>query len=225
MYKFESILNLIFIVIITILLSTSCHEQSKHKGESEDEMFKPSYKEQIKNAKDSVRFEVFFDSTNNLYSNYKYGVSMKFPKGWDIDMGVAEHTIIRGVQKDSAITFAISVMEVNGDLDKEISIWDIFNEKKVREALGKDIINFKFDKLYFDNKRAIRQEYETTVLDMEMEYTMKTITIQAIQGEFTYNIGLTVPGFLYDFDPNKYESLFYQFKFIKTKDEIQKLSY
>lgn len=117
------------ILIVICFLSASCQGGNlKSKNSKED--FMPSYKEQLSNNSGKKNFTEFYDSTSNIYSNYQYGFSMKFPSNWAVDKGFSEHTIIRGLEKDSAITFSINVIEIKDGANDKFSIWKYFDSNR-----------------------------------------------------------------------------------------------
>jgi len=96
-----------FFSIVVWLLFEQCQNTP-----NKEIYFKPSFKELINSSSGDAGFEEFYNSSTRIYSNYRYGFAFKWPSGCTIDRGFSEHTIIRGVQEDSAISFSINVFEI-----------------------------------------------------------------------------------------------------------------
>lgn len=111
--------------------------------------FAPSYKEKSKEGE----FKEHLDSVSNIYSNFHYGFSIDYPNNWELDRGSSEHTVIRGVQKDSLYTLAVIVVEIS-DIKQTTNIWDLWD---------KNIADFRQKHIYFANSTSTSEVNESNV--------------------------------------------------------------
>lgn len=214
-------LNIMKTILIFIFLA-SC-QGNVNTNKNEGGSFMPSYKELLKTDSKNKDFIEFFDSTSNIYSNFKYGFSMKFPSNWTIDKGFAEHTIIRGLEEDSAITFPINVFEIKDSGNDDISIWKIFDsnrdlvekqfKKEMEFALQSAIFDYANQKVYFDNHEAIQREFTYNVKHLDSYYQMKAKMYQVAKPPYVFTIGFHVPLFFFEENPIRYNSIFDGFYF------------
>lgn len=213
----------IFIIIFFIVVS--CTGQVDNKKASSD--FQPSYKEMITNNPDSVGFIEYYDSTSNLYSNFKYGFSIKFPKDWSIDKGNSEHTVIRGYQEDCAATFSVNVIEVDVVNITSFSMWKYYDENKttfesqfrsgIENLLKSEIRDYRVKKVYIQNNEALHRDFIYDLKHLDTDIEMKGAMYQITKVPYTYTIGLHVPFIFYKEDPDRFDSLIngFLFGFIK----------
>ena len=108
----KKIFNRIILLFFALLLSNSiiCQKSTKNIN-----VIEPSLKEKV--SKDE-----HLDNKTNIYSSFKYGFAVDFPDNWTIDRGVSKNTIIRCVQKDSAISFSINVIEVKNIIEMDLQM-------------------------------------------------------------------------------------------------------
>lgn len=212
-------------VIITILLfSFVTIAQTK----PDSNMFKKSYKEKVLN-KHETEFNEFFDPKNNLYSNYRYGLSFDAPNNWKKDYGVSEHTIFRAFEKDSAISFFINVLEYKDELanKNEKSIWETYSENKIEfdtiftktysKSLKTEIYNFKVTKSYIDNNVSLKITFSTITKELDYEYETFYLIHQILRNNKMISFGLTVPILIYDLDQRYFEELFLNIRLFEEK--------
>lgn len=213
---------IVVLVVILIFFSFFNKHQYRRLENSPEADFKPSYKTSYLEGTETEHL----DSTTKIYSNFKYGFSMDFPDKWSIDRGVAEHTVIRAVEKDSLITFSISVIEVDGN-NSNISIWTVWDKaglkmkelylKNCRRAVNSKIYNFESRKTYIDNWKAIEMKINYIQKSMDAEYEVQGIAYQIIKGLNTYTIGIQIPKIFYDINPERYDELFFNFVFLVNR--------
>ena len=196
-------------------------------------MFKKSYKEKVLN-KQETEFNEFFDSKNNLYSNYRYGLSFDAPNNWEKDYGVSEHTIFRAFEKDSAISFFINVLEFKDELaDKnEKNIWETYSEDKIKfdtiftkthsKSLKTEIYNFKVTKSYIDNNVSLKMTFSTITKELDFEYETFYLIHQIYRNNKMISFGLTVPILIYNLDKRYFEELFLKIRLFEEKKIITK---
>lgn len=214
-----------YILVLIVIITVSCSGQMGNKKNSND--FRPSYKEIITTNPDSVGFIDYYDSTSNLYSNFKYGFSIKFPRDWSIDKGVSEHTVIRGYQEDYAAAFSVNVIEVDVESTTSFSMWKYYDENKtifesqfrsgIENLLKSEINDYRVKKVYIQNNEALQRDFAYNLKHLDTEIQMKGIMYQITKVPFTYTIGLHVPLIFYDEDPDRFDSLIngFMFGFIK----------
>lgn len=181
------------------------------KRKSSKDIFSPSSKEL--NEKD--KFVEHLDSTTLLYSNFKYKFSVDFPDKWLLDRGVSEHTIIRGSQKDSAISFAVNVITLSEPAFVEKSIWDLWDMKELNmEENNKKMLTKNFQtslnkyssrRIYISNKKAIETSFSYIVKNVDFEFEIQCFFYSIYQSPYTYTIGLQVPYDFYIETPDKYK--------------------
>lgn len=177
---------------------------------------------------DKGEFNEFFDSISNNYSNYKYGFSIKFPIKWSHDKGFSEYTIIRGFQKDSAITFSINVIEINGESNKnDFSIWQYYDnnresvenqlKKQIEASLKSKIQNYNVNKIYIDNHETLKRDYIYTQKNQDNEYQMRSVMYQIAKPPYIFTLGLQIPLFFFEENPDRYNAIINDFHFIHSK--------
>lgn len=217
--------KLLFITLLASLLS--CAGQTENKDRQK--YLKPSYKEIITASPDSTKFIEFFDSTANIYSNFKYGFSIKFPQDWQIDKGFSEHTVVRGYQEDNAATFSVNVIEVDVNRNSSFSLWSYFDENRsnveaqyktqIEKLLNSQISEYSAQKVYLDNHEAIQREFMYSVKNFDTEINMKGLMYQVTNVPFVYTIGLHVPLLFFNADSEGYRSLINGFYFTYPKSK------
>jgi hypothetical protein len=213
------------IVTIAILLfSFVTSAQTKPNGK----MFKKSYKEKVLN-KQETEFSEFFDPKNNLYSNYRYGLSFDAPNNWKKDYGVSEHTIFRAFEQDSAISFFINVLEFKDELAKkdEKNIWEIYSEDKIKfdtiftkthsKSLKTEIYNFKVTKSYIDNNVSLKITFSTITKELDYEYETYYLIHQLYRNNKMISFGCTVPILIFNLDKIYFEELFLKIRLFEEK--------
>jgi hypothetical protein len=213
-----------FVAFIIFLIAFTYLKQLNIETNKNTSDFEPSYKES--NLKgNSVEH---LDSLTLIYSSFKYGFSMDFPNNWSIDRGVSEHTIIRGVQIDSSISFSVNVIELKDMKSKDLNIWDLWDnksmglEKNYRKMLPKmvnsDIWNFKPRKVYVSNKEAVEIKFNYIVREVDVEYEMQSLFYIIYRLPYTYTVGLHVPKVFYDENPERHNFLINNFVLMKPKN-------
>lgn len=188
-----------------------------------EKMFNESYKERLSDDPEQEEFTEFFDEESNIYSNHLYDFSVIFPPNWTTDRGFSEHTVIRGIEKDSAITFSVNVFDVGGGKDDEFSIWKDFDSNRSRydsqfktgteSSLQSTLYNFSVAKITYDNHKAIKTEYVYDVKHIDFEYQMKAIMFQISKTPYIYTIGIQVPFMFYEENPERYFTILNGFYF------------
>ena len=91
---------------------------------------------------------------DNKYSNYYFNFSTVFPDNLEIDRGMSEYTIIRGSNKDKAISVSLNVVPKNPELsdDRIMTIHNSFQESPTttlnNSVDGKysDVLKTQFEK-------------------------------------------------------------------------------
>ena len=166
------------------------------------------------------------DSTTLLYSNFKYGFSMDFPDNWEIDRGVAQHTIIRAGQRDSVLLAFVNVIELK-DVKEDISVWSIWDNKSLKfeesykasmeKTVNEKLINFKYRKVHINNRESIETKFSYIVKEVDIEYEMQCLFYSVYKIPFTYTIGFKIPKFLYDENPIRYNYMINNFIFLSKK--------
>ncbi|MGY0393307.1 hypothetical protein ACW5R3_12215 [Bizionia sp. KMM 8389] len=222
-----------FILLIIILLSIGKYRNStssKNTG-----FFEDSFKEQ----KDKNQIEIdteYFDSTTNIYSNFKYKIAFDAPNNWSSDAGVSEHTIFRTFEPDSAITFSINVIELKlNEKEKKnpVDAWQVYQANKekmdyqykvlIPKQLNTEINDFRAKKTYLKNNIAVRRSFNYMVRELDLEYSNTSIIYQTIVNGLTFTFSFDIPTMFYDEKPEFYEDIFRNIYFLANKDELNKL--
>ncbi len=196
---------------------------------SQQNKFRKSEKEQLITEK--KKFNEYYDTINNLYSNYKYNIGFKIPKKWVVDKGFSEHTILRTFDADSSNSFTINVIETEYNIEeifwKNYDKNNIDFEKKYKTMLetqlNTHIKNYKVEKSKIKNFQSLKRTFEFTRKDQEYEYEIVTIIQQVVRGHFTYTFSLSVPKMFYDVNPNNYDKLFLNLHFLDDKKKLDNL--
>ena len=204
------------IVLFTSMVFLSCTSNINEKV-SNNEGFMPSYKELSTDTNNVNTFIEHFDSITNIYSNFRYGFSMNFPNNWDIDKGVSEHTIIRAYEKDSSISCAVNVIEIEMDKNSKQTMWSVLAKNEelietqlkqmVEKSLKTKIDYYSLEKIYIKNYEALKREYTYTVKNLDYQFEMRTLMYQLINPPYTYTVVLNVPNIFYTENPHRYNTI------------------
>lgn len=189
--------------------------------------FMPSLEKNATSELDSEAAIEFYDSISNIYSNKKFGFSIKFPYGWSNDRGVSEHTIIRGYQEKNGASFSVNVIEVDVEKDVPFSMWKFYDENSVSlekqfrngmEDLYKtQLLDYSIKKVYIHNNEAIQRDFVYNYCHLESETLMKVIMCQTTKPPFAFTIGIQLPLTSFKEDPVFYSTLISEFKFVEKK--------
>jgi hypothetical protein len=143
--------------------------------------FEKSFKEQ-----QGQNFNQHLDSATNVYANFKYHVAFDGPDNWKSDMGVSAHTIFRTFQPDSLLTFSINVIEKNiKDEDKEIDIWDMYQENKplmddgiktlYEKQLKSKLKDYTYERSFIKNNSCLKFKFNYDIKNLDLEYNLTFI--------------------------------------------------
>jgi hypothetical protein len=207
-----------------VMLSVAC--LNKKSNESDKDLFEPSFKEQ----KDSLNFIEYFDTINNIYSNYKYNIAVSVPNNWKKDEGVSEHTIFRTFEKDSGYSFSVNVIETKYNVENkfweeyEINKADFeYKYKKVIENQLNVPINIEYTKITFlKNFKSLKRKFNYTLKDEDYEVKMTSIIFQVPKENFTFTFSLTVPNIFYETKPEYFENILKNIYWLSNKEKIKK---
>lgn len=201
----------VFVGIVIVSMIYFFIKEQSIKSNSFKKDFSPSSKE----LNEKGKYIEHLDSTTLLYSNFKYKFSMNFPDNWQLDRGVSEHTIIRGSQKDSAISFSVNVITINDSKLNDLNIWDLWDKKELKmdensrqmlsNSLNTELYNYITRKIYISNKEAIETKCSYIVRELEFEYEIQCFFYSIYQPPYTYTIGLQIPWDFYIENPSKYD--------------------
>lgn len=216
----------IALLISFVLTLTACHQKKKEFDVKD--YFDKSFKEKKDDNLLSKNSE-HFDSITKIYSNYKYRVSFDAPNHWSSDAGVSKHTIFRTFQSDSAITFAINVIELKMALNKEATnIWDLYAVQKekmdyqfkalIEKQFNSKVEDFKASKTFLKNRIMLKRKFKHLVRELDLEYYNTSIVYQTIIGRLNYTFSLDVPTIFYDENPYYYNNLIRNVSFLYNED-------
>ncbi|WP_044398360.1 hypothetical protein [Lacinutrix sp. Hel_I_90] len=219
--------NITLLLLFTITLA-SCQENKKKTDVTDD--FEKSYKEQ-KDSDLLPEHTEHFDSINNLYSNYKYKVAFDAPNHWSSDSGISEHTIFRTFQADSAITFAINVIELKvSEKEKTPDVWEFYQSQKeqmdypykvlIPKQFNTTVKDFEASKTYIKNRKTVKRQFSYLVRELDFEYSNTSIVYQTFINNLTYTFSLDVPTMYYDENQVFYDNLIRNVSFLYGKDDV-----
>lgn len=156
---------------------------------------------------------------------------MDFPDNWSLDRGVSEHTIIRGRQIDSLITFAINIVEVSDIIQSGVSIWDLWEDKskgfeeesrnELQKSANLDTYNYNTRKVYVSNIEAFETKFNYIMRQVDLEIEMQAIFYHIFKTPLTYAVGFHIPKIFYDDNPERYN--YFISKFVLMKPNSQRL--
>jgi hypothetical protein len=203
------ILNVTALTAIFIL-TFGCNSNNQ-----QDDFINESFKKQLSSGEIDKK-EIVIDSTNRIYSNYKYGIAFKETRGWSLDYGVGQYTILRAYQNDSAISFSINVIET--DLSKDIDMHQVIElngVEKYTEQLRKDlsrgytdIFDMKVEKTYFKNMPASKVTFKYKYRSENETYIMNLLMYQFVKGKNIISCGINSLDLLFQRNQNPFDPVF-----------------
>jgi len=217
----------IITIFILSLIAIGCKETANNVFPNPTDSFEDSFKENLKEDK-SLESAILFDEKSKIYTNNIYNISMDFPDNWEVDMGTSENSLVRGIEKDSGITFIIVPIELKKgsraynlqsqlldayDLDKKM--FEKVMSDNVEKLIGRKIYNYKSEKSYLKNQPTIKSKFKTVMRDLDVEYDMTTVTHGFWRPPYSFTISLSLPSIWYEENPQKYDWLFSNFFFTK----------
>lgn len=216
--KFITILGLFFILF-------SCNENKKQT--KEEKYLKESYKEQ-KSKGTTSEYSEDFDSSTNIYSNYKYLISIDAPDNWKVDYGTAKHSIFRGNDPELALTFSIIVVEPK--IKTSQNAWEFYLDNKAKQdaelknvvqtQFNSKIQNYKVKRSYIRNIVSTNYTYDFLVRSSDLEYINHVISHQIYRDDFIYTLTAHMPKIVYDEQPEYFENIFNLVTFLPNPEKI-----
>jgi len=209
------------------MILVSCNE---HKNQTKEEKYlEKSYKEQRSNGTLSEHSENF-DLSTNIYSNYKYLISIDAPDNWEVDYGSAKHTIFRGNNPELALTFSIVVVELKTKSKNSQNAWEFYLDNKikldgelnktVKTQFNSEIQNYKATKSYVRNIVSANHTYDFLVRSTDLEYVNHVINHQIYRDDYIYTLTAQMPKVVYDEQPEYFERLFNLVTFLPNSEKI-----
>ena len=187
--------------------------------------YEDSYKRLIQRGVIDKSKAEYYDSINNIYSNFYYGFSYKKPKNWQNDNGSGMVSVFRTYNYDSFINLSVNVLKNSGK-DMDISSHEYFDsigeEELVKKtishlkSLGQNIKSMTIKKTFYKNIPATYSVSEQIIKEDDSEVVIKNISNQFFSKQMQFTIGLSVPEIFYEIKPDYYDSLFYNFSLIQT---------
>ena len=210
--------KLILISLPITLFLINCGGGQKDNN-SKDDIFKKSIKKQISSGDINSSDIEYFDESTRLYSNFKYGISYKEIRGWEIDYGVGQYTIYRAVQRDSAYTFVIDVIEVNIDNKDNLDIHEVVDEYGIEAYesnlknmmstnANAEILSMTSNKIYFRNFAAMKTLFTQNVKEGFDEMIFTGALIQIQRENLMISCSLFAPQFLYQENEQSLNEIF-----------------
>ncbi|WCO02656.1 hypothetical protein [Psychroserpens ponticola] len=216
-----------YITLAFLLILASCNESKKTT--KEEKYLKESYKEQ-KSDESLSKHSEHFDSLTNIYSNYKYLISIDAPDHWEIDFGTAKHSIFRGNDPELALTFSIVVVEPKTELKHSKNAWEFYLDNKtkqdaelktiVKTQFNSEIQNYKANKSYIRNIISANHAYDFLVKSTDLEYLNHVINHQIYNNDYIYTLTAHMPKIVYDEQPEYFERLFNLITFLPHSEKI-----
>jgi hypothetical protein len=207
-YSIKTLYNIFYIAFTLLVLS--CNSSN-----DQDDLINKSFKKQLSSG-EIDKNEIVIDSINRIYSNYKYGLAFKETRGWGLDYGVGQYTILRAYQNDSAITFIINVIEV--DLNEDINMHQVvelngvdkYKEQLITEmskAYG-GLFDVQVEKTYFRNTPATKVTFKYNFRSENETYVMNVLMYQFIRQKNIVTCGLSTLDVLFQKNPNQFKTVF-----------------
>ena len=188
--------------------------------------FEEPYKKQIQLGKIDKSKTEFYDSSSNIFSNFKYGFSYEKPKNWDYDNGRGLITVYRTMVIDSGISFTINVLESKNKVN--MSPHDMldglgFEEYKTQyiNRIGEKPTFFNIEKTFFKNSPTLKQTVILKQREEDFEYEIYNYGLIFWKKNIQYTIGITLPYVYYQLNSDYYDSLFYEFNFLQSYDDFE----
>ena len=181
--------------------------------------FKKSYKKQITSGDIDKNDIEYFDDITKIYSNFKYGVSFKESRGWEIDFGVGQYTIYRAIQRDSAYTFVINVIELGIDNKDNLNIHEVVDEYGIEayesnlanmmsKNANAEILSITSNKIYLKNFAAMKTVFTQNIKDGVDEMVFTGVVNQIQRENFMITCVLSAPEFLYQENEQSLNKIF-----------------
>jgi len=193
--------------------------------------FEDSYKRQIQLGKIDKSKSEYYDTSSRIFSNFKYGFSIKVPENWEQDNGRGMLTVFRTYNEDYGVSMSINILEFKGDKNNIPSIHQIYNglgKDKLKQMMRQKIENsgvkikemditkesFKgIPSLLLNNKTL-----DYTIDDLEVEYT--SISHQFWRNKYQFTIDVTLPTYYYDLNKKYYDDLPKEINFLQSYDDF-----
>ena len=190
--------------------------------------FNKSFKKQISSGDIDKNEIEYFDESTRVYSNFKYGISFKENRGWDIDYGVGQYTIYRATQRDSAYTFAINVIEVDVKPEEYMSIHkmvDMFGIEAYKSQMANmmsknanaDIFNVSSKKIHLKNFPTMQTVFNQNIKDGDQKMVFTNIIYQLMRENFTITCIFSAPQFLYEENKQNLNEIFQYIHLLNIK--------
>ena len=128
--------------MIIIFVLGACKNQQKETIKKK-EIIKKSYKEQIISKEINRTETELYDEKTGVYSNFKYLVSFKKPKGWDSDFGSGQFTLFRTYQIDSGYMMTMNAVETDLYPKKGFNAHDLFDKLGEQSIIKKQLEIFE----------------------------------------------------------------------------------
>ena len=203
-------------ILVFIIFVFGCN----YNKTSDKNDFIKSFKKQISSGDIDKNEIQYFDDSTRIYSNFKYGISFKETRDWEIDYGVGQYTIYRAIQKDSAYTISINVIEVNLDSDNDyINIHEVVDilgidaykaqfENMIAQKANAQVFNSSTKKIYFRNIPTLKTIINSNIREEDYEIGFTDIIYQFTRNNFTITCSLSVPSFFYDENKDSLDNIF-----------------
>lgn len=216
-----------FSILTLLVVIISCNEIKKQT--KEEKYLKESYKEQRSKGTLTEHSEDF-DSTTNIYSNYKYLISIDAPDNWKVDYGVTNHSIFKGNDPELALTFSIVVVEPKGRLIKYKDAWEFYVDNKTKQdkeikkiietQFNSEIQNYQSRKSYVKNFVSVNNSFDILIRSADIEYLNHVINHQINRGDYIYTLTAHMPKVVYNEHPEYFERLFNLITFLPNSEKI-----
>jgi hypothetical protein len=144
-------------------------------------------------------------------------------------MGTSENSLVRGIERDSGITFIVVPIELKKDSRQyklQNQLIDVYeSDQKMYEQVmsdnlekmtGKKILSYETEKSFIKNQPSIKSRYKTIMRDLDVEYEMTTVTHNFWKAPYSYTLSLSLPSVWYEENPMKYDWLYSNFFFTKN---------
>lgn len=184
----------------------------------QNQIIKKSYKEQIVSGDINKTETEYYDDSTGVYSNFKYLVSIKKPKGWEFDYGSGQYTLFRAYVQEMGYSMSLNVVEsdlypTNYDAH---DLYDQVNENGISSFFKDNLIKqsykvseFKIDKTFINNLPTIKFEYTDIFREEDLEVPYTNILYMFIYNGNVISFGINIPQLFYNSDVSYYDNLFF----------------
>jgi len=148
---------------------------------------------------------------NNIYTNHYYNIATDFPDDWTVDRGNSEITVLRTINRDSALTISLNVVPNKKDVESNFNLsplkfvnasvkgnnYEIYIKELMKDS-NIDIYNISFSEQIIRSKNYLKTIYYFDEINDNYKVRFKVCTYQTMVFNLTYTLIYTSPEIFYD---------------------------